>query len=305
MLGEAWMTGLLAGIEDSAGWDLRRCEYFVGTSAGSIVAAGLAAGHHPRRPSTRHLDRPSAGGTPKTPGHAGASAAETVAAWAVAIGSPLAPLTLSLAAPAGRLARAAALRVLRGPGQASLRDLRRRIDSTPVRFDGRLRIVAVERRSGRRVVFGRPSMPHATVGEAVEASCSVPWLFEPVRIGGVEYVDGGVWSPTNLDAAPAGRGSYVLCLNPTAGLTGPDPFSVLARTASRSVAAVEAAALRSRGARVVTVVPDAGAISAIGRNLMAHDPHDRVLAAGFAQGISLCEDPRLRLLAPAAAREYR
>ena len=36
--------GVLAGIEDATGFDLRDCEYFVGTSAGSIVAAHLVAG---------------------------------------------------------------------------------------------------------------------------------------------------------------------------------------------------------------------------------------------------------------------
>ena len=50
-LGEAWMMGVLAGIEDAAGFDLRECESFVGTSAGAIVAAHLVAGRSPRRPS--------------------------------------------------------------------------------------------------------------------------------------------------------------------------------------------------------------------------------------------------------------
>ena len=43
-LGEAWMRGLLDGAGANAGIDFRECEYFVGTSAGSIVAAFLAAG---------------------------------------------------------------------------------------------------------------------------------------------------------------------------------------------------------------------------------------------------------------------
>ena len=43
-VGEAWMTGLLGGL----GLDFRQCEYFVGTSAGAIVAATLAAGLQPR-----------------------------------------------------------------------------------------------------------------------------------------------------------------------------------------------------------------------------------------------------------------
>ena len=47
-LGEAWLRSLLAGLEAGSGWDLREADAFVGTSAGSIVAATLAAGRRPR-----------------------------------------------------------------------------------------------------------------------------------------------------------------------------------------------------------------------------------------------------------------
>ena len=46
-LGEAWLRSLLAGLEAGSGWDLRECSAFVGTSAGSIVSAVLAAGRRP------------------------------------------------------------------------------------------------------------------------------------------------------------------------------------------------------------------------------------------------------------------
>src|SRR5215218_2930508 len=46
-LGEAWLRALLAGLEAESGWDLRECDAFVGTSAGAIVAAVLAAGRRP------------------------------------------------------------------------------------------------------------------------------------------------------------------------------------------------------------------------------------------------------------------
>src|SRR5918995_6038372 len=46
-LGEAWLRGLLSGLESASGLDFRGCEYFVGSSAGSIVAASLAAGRRP------------------------------------------------------------------------------------------------------------------------------------------------------------------------------------------------------------------------------------------------------------------
>ncbi len=289
VLGQSWMMGVLAGIEDGTGFDLRRCEYFVGTSAGSIVSAHLVAGRSP--------DRPPASGpalelshTAKAEGFAAgaADAARRAGEWAMAAGSPLAPAALGLAAPGGALLRAAMLRAL-PPPRGRLGDLRAAVDASGARFDGRLRVVAVERRSGRRTVFGRPGAPPATVGEAVEASCTVPWLFAPVRIAGKDYVDGGVWSPTNLDVAPAGRGTFVLCLNPLASITGSTSLISLARNAARSSVALEVLALRSRGADVQTVMPDFDSAAAMGSNLMARSPRGRVLAAGFRQGLALAD----------------
>src|SRR4051812_50062166 len=58
LVGEAWMPGVLAGLEAAAGIDFRQCECFVGTSAGSIVSAHLAAGRRPRRPRFPTADLP-------------------------------------------------------------------------------------------------------------------------------------------------------------------------------------------------------------------------------------------------------
>src|SRR5215218_4532124 len=43
-LGEAWMRGVITGLEAAADLDFRDCEYVLGTSAGSIVAATLVSG---------------------------------------------------------------------------------------------------------------------------------------------------------------------------------------------------------------------------------------------------------------------
>src|SRR5437763_13358262 len=94
VLGEAWMMGVLAGIEDATGFDLRECEHFVGTSAGSIVAAQLASGQHPRRPSaTAHDDRtPSSNLPPEPPLPAAARrAAQRAGRLAFAASATLAP----------------------------------------------------------------------------------------------------------------------------------------------------------------------------------------------------------------------
>src|SRR6185436_11309054 len=46
-LGEAWLRGVLGGIEAGSDLDFRYCEYILGTSAGSIVAATLTGGRRP------------------------------------------------------------------------------------------------------------------------------------------------------------------------------------------------------------------------------------------------------------------
>jgi NTE family protein len=111
----------------------------------------------------------------------------------------------------------------------------------------------------------------------------VPGVFAPVRIGDRDYVDGGVLSPTNLDAAPAGRGSSVLCLVPTALEGGIAPL----RAFSLAAVAAETLALRARGAEVRTLLPDDASAAVMGRNLMDPSRSEEVLDAAFAQGRAL------------------
>jgi NTE family protein len=286
VLGEAWMMGVLAGIEDGAGLDLRECEVFVGTSAGAIVAAHLVAGNAPRRPSAVGTEIELADGAAPVRGLAVAAvaAARHAGQAALTASATFAPLALGVAAPGGALVRALLLRGLPRPPD-TLTQLRAQIERLAPRFDGRLRVTAVDRGSGRRVVFGSPGAPQATVAEAVTASCTVPWLFAPVRIGGREYVDGGVWSPTNLDAAPAGRDTHVLCLNPTASLAGRHTMLTVIRNVARSAVSVEALALRRRGARVRTIAPNDECAAVMGSNFMDQEPRTRVLSAGYRQGL--------------------
>ncbi|MBV8941766.1 MAG: patatin-like phospholipase family protein, partial [Solirubrobacterales bacterium] len=196
--------------------------------------------------------------------------------------------TASIPATSGALAvmRALLLRRLPTPTQ-NLDDLHRHLARFGVRFDGRLRVTAVDRRTGRRVVFGSPGAPSATVADAVTASCTVPWLFEPVEISGREYVDGGVWSPTNLDVAPAGRDAQVLCLSPTASLPGSNSALALIRRVTRSAISLEALVLRRRGVAVRLVAPNVESSAAMGTNFMAREPRGRVIAAGYRQGLQL------------------
>ncbi|HET6548068.1 MAG TPA: patatin-like phospholipase family protein, partial [Solirubrobacter sp.] len=286
VVGEAWMSGMLAGIEDAGGVDFRRAETLVGTSAGAIVAARLSAGRPPRRPERADGaggPDPAEPAAPTSRSALGAAGRLAVrAAWGVT--APFATAALAAGAPAGALTRSLLLARVPG-GRGSLADVSRLVERHGARFDGRLRVVAVDRASGRRVVFGAPGGPPATVGAAVAASCSVPWIFEPVRIGGREYVDGGVWSLTNLDVAPAGRDTEILCLSVTHSLPLAlrDPLSAL-RAAAAVATAAEMHALARRGARVDIVGPDAGSAAAIGGQLMDRARAAGALAAGYRQG---------------------
>ena len=275
VIGEAWMTGVLAGIEDEAGADLRGVEAFVGTSAGAIVAARLAAGAPLRRPS-----HPAAAPAAAEADGRRYGLVRTAARWGWAATSPLAPVATALSAPGGALVRSAMLSRAPDTGR-TLGRLHDELERSGVRFDGRLRVCCVDRRSGRRVVFGAPGAPRASVADAVTASCAIPWVFAPVRIGERDYVDGGVWSVTNLDAAPARRDTEVLCLDPTASLRSP------VRQAFRVAISVELQVLRRRGARVRHVGPDAEAAAAMGTDFMATAPSAAALAAGHRQGRAL------------------
>jgi NTE family protein len=291
VLGEAWMTGVLAGIEDAAGLDVRELDRFVGTSAGSIVSARLAAGRRLRRPAVpaaSDADSPGpAGSGPTSPSGPAASAVTAASRVAASAISPLVDPLLMLGAPGGAIARAILLaRVPRG--ERTLDELVSWLEHIGARFDGRLRVCCVDRASGRRVVFGAPGAPPAPVSLAVAASCSIPGVFAPVTIGGREYVDGGAWSQANLDAAPVGRSTRVLCLNPVLGLpSGARSPWRMAYSAWRARAQLEELALRRRGAHVSTIGPSPAAGAPMSAGLMQTGPRQDVHAAGYAQGLEV------------------
>lgn len=289
-VGAAWMGGVLAGIAAETGIDFAVCEQIVGTSAGSMLAADLLAGIEPREEGpagagapaeadeeTALLTRapgPTADADGNGDGRLRSRAGRLGSSLASAAGSSLAPVALSLGRAPGALVRAAALARIEEPA-GSLDDLGARIAGHGLQWDGRLRVVCVDRTRGRRVVFGAPGAPAASVAEAVQASCSIPWVYKPVRIGEDEYIDGAVWSPTNMDAAPALRETHVLCLAPMAGQLGKRERHPAVRAATSTAIRLETLALQRRGAHVTVVVPQQA------------DPAEHARVTGRRQGRAL------------------
>ena len=91
-----------------------------------------------------------------------------------------------------------------------------------------LGIVATDLDSGSAVLFQR-----GDIGLAVRASSAVPAVFQPVAIGGREYVDGGLVSPVPVRFARQMGAELVIAVDisspPDGNATG-DPFKMLLQT---------------------------------------------------------------------------
>ena len=78
--------------------------------------------------------------------------------------------------------------------------------------------VATDIQSGEEVIFGT-----GNTGTAVRASCSVPGVFRPVKIGDRMYVDGGVVSPVAVDAARKYGADVVIAVDISSSVDSPKP----------------------------------------------------------------------------------
>lgn len=81
---------------------------------------------------------------------------------------------------------------------------RRLIEQLPKAFGA----VATDLQTGRPVVFQR-----GNTGQAVRASCAVPGLFQPVRIGDRLYADGGLVQPIPVSSARKMGADFVIAVD--------------------------------------------------------------------------------------------
>lgn len=287
VLGAAWMTGALPALQECLPYALNEVEVIVGTSAGSVLAAALRCGSsidemiaYQRGAAVGALDGvPAAADGPLPP----------FPRWR--LGSP--PLMLASLVPPYRVhpSVGASAWLPRGRGQhVALRAMVQALDqharmlagpggSPPDWTERPTWIVAVDYRSGQRVVFGREGAPPAPLPDAVVASCSIPGWYEPVVINGRRYVDGGVRSPTSLGVLAGAQLDEVYVLAPMASLLADYPRQPLERLERRLRRLItrlllrEVRALRSAGIRVTVLTPGPEDLAVMGVNLM--DPRRR------------------------------
>lgn len=288
LVGQAFHLGVLTSLADATGFDAREADILVGSSAGSLVAAGLAGGLSAADLRAELLGEPlseqgrQVRGTrrvmprlpevePITAGRGPLAAGALLHAarrpWSVRPGALVSSLL-----PAGRTDTDLISRTLH-----SLHG-----DTWP---DRDLRITAVRARDARRVVFGTPRAPEVDVGTAVAASCAIPSYFAPVRIGGEAYVDGGMHSPSNADVVLRDAPDLVVIsssMSISRTATRRPRVDLAARLYVRRYLTSEVRRLRRGGAQVVVLQPGPEDLPVMGLNPMQHARTEDVMTTAAA-----------------------
>jgi NTE family protein len=296
VVGQAYQSGVLAALQRETGWDPRRAAVIVGTSAGSVTGAALRVG-------VPAIDLAASLFGVRTSRRGGMILRRILPADAEPLPTPtlvslLRPWSLPSPALVARFARrplafrpevAAVTLVPRG--QLDISERARGLDELiGGRWPGGLRICAVRRSDGARVVFGRADAPRARLAPAVLASCAIPGYFRPVTIDGVEYMDGGVHSATNADVLRNEELDVVVVVSSLSaadgGANGADGLlrRIVHRRMEREIVRLEQA-----GTAVISLEPGAEARRVMGLKAMAEDRGPRVIAAAY-------EETRQRIL---------
>jgi len=286
VLGAAWMVGALSVLEEELGIDLREFDEFVGTSAGSVVSALLGAGVSVadlRRHQTGEAvtdgplagfswdyDSATGGDLPQRPrARLGSGAMLVHNARHLRRLPPTAVLSALLPEGRGRLDSVGALvRHVLPDGWAPR---------------GGVRIVAMDYQTGQRVPFGASGMPEVDIADAVMASCAIPGWYQPVRINGRRYIDGGAWSTTSVDLMIGLDLDEVYVVAPMVSFAMDDPTQWTTRLERRWRSRVtrrclhEVAMLHRGGTGVTVIGPGPRDLEAFGGNLMDVGRRDLVL----------------------------
>ncbi|MER7673249.1 patatin-like phospholipase family protein [Kitasatospora sp. NPDC096128] len=256
-VGGAWLTGVLAGLADG-GIDPTAADTVIGTSAGAVFGARLAAGEPARELFERQLE-----GLDRV--EMGITVAQTLRFLWAALATRDPERSVRRLGHAALTARTSPAQDLHTTVHTLLRDA----TTWPAQ---ELRITAVDARTGEVEAFDADS--GLALADAVAASCAVPLVWPPAAALGRRWIDGGTRSTGNLQLAEGHQ--QVLAVSPVPTAVGPHPS-----------AQQQAAELRAAGAHVTLITPDADARRAMGRNLTADARRPAAARAGHRQGTAL------------------
>jgi NTE family protein len=285
VIGLAYHAAALAAMEVDLGWDPRRADIIVGTSAGSLIGGLLRTGV----PATDLAATTVGAEALDSPPGAAEALRERPEFPPVRLGAflrrPRMPSRTLLAAWARRPWRVDPFRALVSvlpDGSLDLAEHATAIDSVlgdPWPRDD-LWVCAVRQTDLELVVFGLDTRP--SLARAVCASCAVPGYFQPVRIDGRTYVDGGVRSASNADVLRRSEVDLVVIVSPMSGrdLKGVGMATLVRRRVRRQVE-LERERLRQAGIPSVLIEPGPEVIQALGNDFMRGDNVDEIVGTAF------------------------
>jgi NTE family protein len=264
----AWETGVIQGLLEG-GIEVRKVDVVVGTSAGSMVGARIAAGQNLAEPTPR-----PAAGTPRPNIYPPQGADMSMFEEAYKLWYSAQVMTPELGIRIGALARKAptaeeAVFVEATGGSVGMSDWPSTL----------LKIPAVDCDSGEHTVFDRDS--GVPLDHAIAASCCIPGLFPVVHINGHAYIDGGIGSDTHAHLALSVKPEVVLVISPVVKETA--LFGALAERYLHE----ELDTLRKSGVHVIHISPNAADIETMGTNGMDRRRAKPVAAAGVERGREL------------------
>ncbi len=225
-LGAVYEIGVLMALSEALdGFDFNDLDAYVGVSAGSFIAAGLANGLSPAYLYRMFIDSESAE-VPFEPemllkpaiGEYVQRAAKVPALLLESLREYLrSPLHQDFLASFERLSRAIPTGVFNNAG---IDDFLTRLFSLPgLSNDFRsirkpLFLVATDLDSGTSVAFGAAGFDHVPIATAIQASAALPGLYPPVEVDGRWYVDGALKKTLHASVALKAGARLVFCINP-------------------------------------------------------------------------------------------
>lgn len=278
--GAAWQIATLEALQKQLNWDARTADIFIGTSAGSVLAALLSAGVSVERMVASEKN------------------AATDCAWNhnTDTGGAFPPLPKGqfTAAPLlwkgikGEVSPITAIAGLLPRGNMNMQPFMNLVDSVVPAGQWTKHkatwIVVVDAATGERVALGRDYAADIPLNRAVCASYAVPSWCPPVSWAGREYLDGGIASPASADMLIGTDIDEAIVLTPMAASTMDNPRSRLEKMERRvrrymtNIVNREIAQLERAGIRVIRLEPTAEDLTAFGFNMMDPSRRERVFA---------------------------
>jgi NTE family protein len=279
-VGSAYIAGALQAL-DEFGLDARSAGLVVGTSAGAFAGARIRLGDRPEALLSLAEATPDKSGEIRHFEPAWENPAELARRMVGTSGVlarayfraplPLPPPAVSAAFP---------------PGLFRVHNYPRVRQLLPVSWpEDPCWAVVVDLATGRRHALGsRPGHLNLPFRDAVMASCAVPGFYEPVRMNGTMYVDGGLGSSTHLDLAVRHGCHKVICIVPMGYQGGMPSFShrVLRRVAVQGVRH-ELGRIGRRAQDVLIIQPPTEDLEVHGKNVLRGSGNEAVAERAYAQ----------------------